>query len=103
MILPAVAQAMQDRRLRPSDLRVYGIALESLDLMEFRPLKAGAVAHRLKTPRGTMRPQHAARSLRHLVRLGYLERGNLDGHTWTYRLRYSVAPTCHKSGTIRAA
>ena len=96
MIFPAIAQALQDRRLRPSDYRVLGVALESLDLMEFRTLKGGWVARRVK-----MRPHHAASSLRRLTTLGYLERGELDGHTWTYRLRYSV--TLHESGTIRAA
>lgn len=96
MILPAIAQALQDRRLRPSDYRVLGVAIESLDLMEFRRLKGGWVARRVR-----MRPHHAASALRRLVTFGYLERGPLDGHTWTYRLRYSV--TLHESGTIRAA
>jgi hypothetical protein len=93
---PALTQALQDRRLRPSDYRVLGVALETLDFMEFRRLKGGWVARRVK-----MRPHHAASSLRRLATLGYLERGPLDGHTWTYRVRFSV--TLHESGTIQAA
>ena len=86
MILPALSQALQDRRLRPSDLRVYGVALELLDLGEFRALKARTVAHRL-----LLRRQHAASSLSRLTKLGYLEAADqLNGHTRTYRLRMSV-------------
>lgn len=95
---PALTQALQDRRLRPSDYRVYGAAIEALDLMERRPLKARSVARRIG-----MRPHHAASALRRLAKLGYLERGELVGHTWTYRLCYSLASTLHESGTIQAA
>jgi hypothetical protein len=100
---PALTQALQDRRLRPSDFRVYGVCLERLDFMEFRPLKAKAVTDKLTSRRARMRESHVAAALRILCRLGYLERGNLEGHTWTYRLRYSLASTCHKSDTIQAA
>jgi hypothetical protein len=86
VIFPAIAQLLQDRRLRPSDFRVYGFALERLDLGEFRPLKARTVADAVR-----MRRSHASRSLRRLTSLGYLDaHDKLDGHTRQYRLRMSV-------------
>lgn len=80
MTLPATLDALLDTRLRRQDLRVYGALLREADPLAYRPIKLASLA------RATgMSGPHVWRSLRHLIRFGYLERGPREGPIRTYR------------------
>jgi len=84
-VIPAPIAALKDRRLRRTDLIVYGVALEALSFYEPRRFKVrvvGRAAH-LHFP-------DASRAIRRLVVLGYLESGPTDGRSHTYLLRSTV-------------
>ena len=94
---PALTQALQDRRLRPGDYRVYGYAIQHCNLETFTPLKARAVKHAVG-----LRREQVTRALRRLATCGYLVAGPLEGHTRTWRLTYR-APTVPTSAHNQAA
>ena len=85
MSVPAVQAALIDRRLRRTDLLVYGAALAELDLQEWREWKRILIARRTH-----LRAEHVSRCMRRLVSLGYLERQAEGVGTRVYRLRYSA-------------
>lgn len=83
-MIPAALAALSDRRLHRTDLSVYGLALQELDVQSYRTMKRTMLGRR-----AGIRPAHVSRSLRRLASLGYLERGPLSGKQRTYRLAFS--------------
>ena len=88
MIPATVLSALVDRRLSIPERLVYRVALRTLSWQESRPLKLTSLAHQLRNRHGRpMHPMTISRGLKHLVDLGYLERGPNDGRRRTYLLR----------------
>lgn len=87
-VLLQLVRDVRDRRATLPDLRVWVVASQHLDFEEFRPLKLLSLAHEMR-----LDPSHVARSMRNLVRLGYLHRdviSDSDGaRTVRYRLPFS--------------
>lgn len=85
-MIPAPAlRAFTDRRLVRRDLIAYGVALEELTFLEYRPLKVRVLARQTG-----MHYPDACRALRALVAHGYLLRGANDGAGRMYALASTV-------------
>lgn len=80
-MIPALRDAATDRALRGRDRQVLLVLAFELDPVQPMPVKHVALAERIG-----MKRTHVSRSLRHLVRLGYLARGEDEGAIATYRL-----------------
>ena len=76
----------RDRRVQPTDIRVYIIAQDYLDFEVYRTLKLLVIAHEARLSRS-----HVSESLGRLVRFGYLQRGErrTTGDPHTFRLPFS--------------
>jgi DNA-binding IclR family transcriptional regulator len=86
-VIPSVVlTAALDRRLWHVDLKLYLFLCTQLDVMAYRPVKLSWLARRMGQKR-----QAVQRSLRALVRMGYLERGPFSGKLGTYRLVANIA------------
>lgn len=69
MLVPKVISDMaRDHAVKPIDVKVWVLATEYLDMVEFRQLKIESIANV-----GDVDASTVFRALRHLVRLGYLE------------------------------
>lgn len=66
---PILCTMALDRRLSPTDIRVFIVASQYLDFIEYRVLKVAAVAHALRAA-----PSHVAKAMRRLTMFGYLDR-----------------------------
>jgi predicted transcriptional regulator len=81
---PILHQMVSDRRINSTDMRVFVCASKYLDVMNFRQLKALPLAHEMRID-----VSNVARSLRNLVKYGYLEKRKEtapDG-SWIHTLR----------------
>lgn len=87
---PVLMQMVRDRRVTPTDLRVWVVASQRLDFEEFRPLKILPLAYEMHLDRS-----HVARSIRNLSQLGYLDRRRAqmmaarDARCYVFRLPFS--------------
>jgi hypothetical protein len=90
MHIPALAELHLDPALVGLPTRVYLLLLNELDPVEFRPVKAWAVAQALPTARGRhVRPQSVGRALKLLVKAGLLIAGPADhGGIRQYKIVY---------------
>lgn len=81
-------QMVRDRRVTPTDLRVWVVASQRLDFEEFRPLKILPLAYEMHLDRS-----HVARSIRNLSQMGYLDRRAQmaagDARRYFFRLPFS--------------
>lgn len=80
-MIPSLREAAVDAALRGRDRQLLLVLAFELDPIIPRAVKHGALADRLR-----MKRTHVSRSLRHLVRMGYLEQGADDGALCTYRI-----------------
>lgn len=80
MIPPSLRDAADDPALSVVAVRVFVWLYGRLELHEWRPVKAYAVARALR-----IRPQTAGDALTALVRYGYLLEGSRDGHIRQFR------------------
>lgn len=87
MLIPKVISDMaRDRSIAPMDVRVWVVAADYLEMVEFRPLKIDTLRNEFKrtvelTDDAMKVPSKSQifRSLDRLVQRGYLERGQRDG------------------------
>lgn len=70
---PVVDQMLSDGQRPQREIRVFLRLLPELSLIEYRPITATVAAHVANIPLSS-----AARALRHLVRDGYLVRGQTE-------------------------
>lgn len=84
---PALVSMARDRRLKPTDIRVYILACQHLDFVQPRPLKLLVIAHD-----GNLSRSHVSESLTRLVRLQYLAREvrTSPNDPVAFRLNFSV-------------
>lgn len=95
---PILHQMVRDRRVTPTDMRVFVVASQLLDFEEFRPLKILQIAHEMHTD-----VSWVARSMRHLVRLGYIQRRQETGPdgALVYTMRLPFSQRVAKSTTTK--
>jgi DNA-binding MarR family transcriptional regulator len=63
------------------DVKVLAELHETLNVVEFLPVKPWHIAELLRADRSSVQ-----RALTHLIELGYLERGDRNGNGFTFRL-----------------
>lgn len=99
---PALLSLARDRRLKPTDIRVYILACQHLDFVELRPLKLLVLAHD-----GHLSRSQVSESLGRLVRCQYIVRGARNAVTapMPFRLTFSVPriSRVRESGTVEEA
>lgn len=98
MFVPALADLTKDAELSGAPTRVYLFLLGALDPVDYRAVKAWAIAEQLR-----MKSHTVGRALAILAEKGYLHIGehNSDG-TRTFRIVYSrdrggLSPERHRS------
>jgi len=88
-VIPSFQAAIEDRRLRPFDVRLLAYLQAELDLSDYRRVKHLPLARKLRVDIATI-----GRSLRRLTECGYVEEGPPDGRRRQFRLHYGIPRGC---------